>query len=389
MKTYALYVHIPFCSSRCSYCDFVTYTGQNARIPDYVQALVREISSLSRSLGSRLPISSVFFGGGTPSLLQPGQIREILTAVDQDLGELTGAEITLEANPESLKLTFLEGIRRAGVNRLSLGMQSAQPQLLKILDRNHSPEDVLSGVNRARRAGFANLSLDLIYGLPEQDLASWRATINQAISLQPNHLSLYSLTVERGTRISEHINQGLLSEPDVDQGAEMLELAERALAEAGFLQYEIANWAQPGFQSRHNLAYWRMMPYLGIGVAAHGFAAGVRTENVSDLNAYLDSLARGEAADAVFPRTPATARYREVDLDTEMDEVMIMGLRLTEEGVSRKSFHRRFNRDLETIYREPIRELLDTGLLEWAGERLRLTAKGRMLGNRVFSYFLR
>lgn len=389
MKTFAIYVHIPFCSSRCSYCDFVTYTGQNLRIPEYVRALIREISSLSQSAGDRLPISSVFFGGGTPSLLESSQIRDILVAVDQELGQLTGAEVTLEANPETLELSFLEEINRVGVNRLSLGMQSSQSHLLKILDRKHSPEDVLAGTIWARRAGFENLSLDLIYELPEQDLDSWKATIEQALSLKPNHLSLYSLTVERGTRLSKSLKAGLLPWPDGDQGAEMLELAERLLREAGFQQYEIANWAQPGFQSRHNLAYWRMMPYLGIGAAAHGFADGVRTENVPDLNAYINCFARGEAADAVFPRTPATASSREVDLDTVMDETMIMGLRLTEEGVSRKDFQQRFHQDLEVVYQESLQELLDRGLLEWAGRRLRLTAKGRLLGNQVFSFFLR
>jgi oxygen-independent coproporphyrinogen-3 oxidase len=319
-------------------------------------------------------------------------VESILAACRESFEVHPSAEISLEANPGNLSLEQLAGLRRAGVNRLSLGMQSSRPNELDFLDREHDFTDVIRAVAWARQAGFASINLDLIFGLPEQALASWKLSLEDALRLRPDHLSLYGLTLEHGTPLGRWAERGLLPQPDQDSGADMYEWAEQRLADAGNFHYEISNWAQSGHACRHNLQYWRNLPYLGFGAGAHGYAGGARTANVLAPEAYIQRCSQPPAETGLrFPATPATASLTQIDVQTEIGETMMTGLRLTLEGVEAQAFARRFGKTLEEVFAAPIRRLTGLGLLEWAeqdGRRLRLTARGRLLGNRVFAEFI-
>jgi oxygen-independent coproporphyrinogen-3 oxidase len=393
---YSLYIHIPFCRHRCGYCDFNTYAGQEGLIGDYVSALCREIDLVAASAERTLTAHTVFFGGGTPSLLPADQIEHVLDTIRQSFRLLPEAEISLEANPGTLSQAYLQELRAVGVNRLSVGVQSANPAELRLLERQHDFRDAIQAVAWARRAGFDNLNLDLIFGLPEQRLETWQRTLQHALRLKPDHLALYALTLEHGTPFGRWAARGLLVEPDPDVAAAMYELAAERLAEAGFEQYEISNWGRRlphggVLACRHNLQYWRNLPYLGFGAGAHGYAAGFRTANVLAPAAYIRRCKAVGDPKRAFPRTPATNSLESIDEKTAMGETMMMGLRLTREGVSEEAFIKRFRQSLETVYGPEIRSLQEAGLLEWAvngDRRLRLTPRGRLLGNQVFYRFI-
>lgn len=391
---YSLYLHIPFCRHRCGYCDFNTTAGLEALIPAYVDALRREIRLAGEAAGERLPVHTVFFGGGTPSLLPTEAVAGILDEIREHFEVLAGAEISLEANPGTVSFEALQGLWAAGINRLSFGMQSADPAELAFLERQHDVFDVFRAVEWSRGAGFTNLSLDLIFGLPGQRLDGWARTIETALLLKPEHLSLYALTVEEGTPLHRWVRRGLAPLPDDDLAAEMYELASKRLESAGFEQYEISNWAardkrERDLSCRHNLQYWRGLPYLGFGAGAHGYAGGVRTANVNGVRAYIQACQN--AAAAVFPAGPAAIARDRLTARAEMQEMMMVGLRLTKEGVSAAGFLQRFGMPLEDVFQRQIQKLVAAGLLEWEGENksaLRLTKRGRLLGNRVFMEFV-
>ncbi len=395
MDPYSIYLHIPFCQHRCGYCDFNTYSGLDSLIPRYVDALCQEIQFLSGSMERALPVHTIFFGGGTPSLLPPNELEKILQTLDSVFTLQSGLEVTLEANPGTLSQAYLSDLRSLGVNRLSLGVQSAHPEELLLLERQHDYLDVIQAVTWAHLAGFDNLNLDLIFGLPGQELPAWQGTLNLALGLHPQHISLYALSVEHGTPLSHWVGRGLLADPDPDVQADMYEWASERLDRAGYGQYEISNWglevAGGEIQAcRHNLQYWRNLPYLGLGAGAHGFASGMRTADVLAPAAYIQRMGLSSPG-LSFPRTPATQSAQLVDQSTEIGETMMMGLRLTREGVSRVSFLERFGLDLEGHFHKEISELVSVGLLEWAGEGneiLRLTTRGRLLGNQVFMRFI-
>jgi len=419
--TYSLYLHIPFCRHRCAYCDFNTYAGQQSLIPAYVKALCREIQVVGRGGGSvgfqddsgtAGAIHTVFFGGGTPSLLSPAHFDSILSTIRANGRLHPEAEITIEANPGTVGLSTLRALRSLGVNRISFGVQSANPEELRMLEREHSFLDVIRAVEWARKAGFEDLNLDLIYGLPEQRTATWRATVERAVDLHPEHLSLYALTLEHGTPFGRWAARGLLPLPDPDLAAEMYEWASDHLALEGYVQYEISNWgldsrmkrtggtlpsgltSAPSHACRHNLQYWRGLPYLGVGAGAHGYVGGVRYSNVLRIKTYLDRLEmRDTAASSTFPLSPAAVNQHRNTPREDMDEFMLTGLRLTREGVSADEFQRRFDCQLEERYGTEIRRFVDLGLLELLdegsdGARVRLTPRGRLLGNQVFMSFV-
>lgn len=393
---YSLYLHIPFCTHRCGYCDFNTYAGLESLIGPYVDALVLEIAWPAAALGQHLPVHTVFFGGGTPSLLPSQEIGRILDAIQRNFTLTTDVEITLEANPGTLTPVYLADLRSQGVNRLSLGVQSAIPEELRLLERQHDYLAVVQAVTWARRAGFDNLNLDLIFGLPGQSLFNWQHTVELGLGLQPEHFALYALTVEHGTPLAHWTQRGLVDEADPDLAADMYEWAQARLDQAGYGQYEISNWARRGAEKdhracRHNLQYWRGLPYFGFGAGAHGYVGGYRTANVLAPAAYIHRLTHPPEESLPYPRTPATASFLAIDRSTEIGETMMMGLRLTEEGVAAKTFLDRFGVPLEIEFGDKIEELRGAGLLEWAGkgrERLRLTTRGRLLGNQVFYHFI-
>jgi len=389
----SVYIHVPFCVRRCLYCDFITYAGQQAWLPAYVEAAIKEVHWLGSSRGElNDPAQTVYFGGGTPSLLSIGQVEALLAAVDLSFGLMENAEITLEANPGTLTLDYLRELRAIGVNRLSLGVQSFSDAELAQLGRIHTREEALQSILWAKQAGFENLSLDLIFGLPKQSLKAWEYNLQEAIKIHPEHLSLYNLIVEDGTPLAKQIANGEIPAPDDDVAADMYELTMDFLTSAGYEQYEISSWAtSPEFESRHNKAYWQMTPYLGVGAAAAGFAENVRTLNTPSIPEYVQRISTQRSA-LPYPRSAANREYTEVDGFTLMQESMMLGLRLTREGVSNAAFRARYGQDISAAFPEEVHRLLAKGLVEWVdfpdGLHVRLTRRGKMLGNQAFMEFV-
>jgi oxygen-independent coproporphyrinogen-3 oxidase len=391
---YSIYLHIPFCRHRCSYCDFNTYAGIADLIPAYTQALCREIQLLAERSAIPLPVKTVYFGGGTPSIMPLGELEWILSTLKKHFKLLPEVEITLETNPGTVSLDYLAGLVELGINRLSLGMQSADSAELRLLEREHEFSDVSQSVAWARKAGFENLNLDLIFGIPFQTLLTWQKTLNIALGLQPDHLSMYALTLEQGTPLQYQVEHDLLPAPDQDLAADMYEHAAELLGKSGFTHYEISNWACPDEEGRsmfcrHNLQYWRNLPYIGIGAGAHGYAGGFRTANVLSPSDYIRRCMEGQSQ--TFPRTPATVEVIQVERQAEIAETMMMGLRLIQEGVSNKTFQERFGEKLDEVFGDEINRLCSLGLLEWSGiggDILRLSPEGYLLGNQVFIEFV-
>ncbi|HXF68837.1 MAG TPA: radical SAM family heme chaperone HemW, partial [Thermoflexus sp.] len=290
-----------------------------------------------------------------------------------------GVEITMEANPSGLSIAYLEGVRGLGVNRISFGMQSAHPQELRLLRRDHTFEEARDHITMARAAGFANLNVDLIYGLPGQALSQWQETLEAVLALSPEHLSAYALIVEERTTLQRWIREGRVPAPDPDRTAEMYEWTRERMAKAGYRHYEISNWARPGYESQHNTVYWRYEPYIGFGAGACSFIDGRRWVNVMHPKEYIHRVERGETL---------IVEEERLDRRTQMAEMIILGLRLVEEGVEDARFRARFGEGILDVYGSVVAELEDLGLAEWDGTRLRLTQRGILLGNQVFWRFL-
>lgn len=394
----AVYVHIPFCVQRCTYCDFNSYAGLLHLRPTYTAALKYEIQLWAERYRN-LQATSLYFGGGTPSLLTLENIPVALNTLRRHLNLSPEAEVTFEANPGTLGLENLAALRQAGVNRLSLGIQSAHDDELLMLGRIHNWADAVQAVSLVRQTGFKNLSLDLIYGLPGQTLARWLQTLDKVLALGPQHLSLYALTLEPGTPLAEAVATGELPAPDSDLSADMYEAAAARLQQAGFWQYEISNWARaealfpeaewaPPPQGKtemmspwvcqHNLIYWRNTPWLGLGAGAHSWFRQQRWSNLRHPHSYIQTLNES--------RLPGI-EHEFISLSLEMGETLMMGLRLCE-GVTETRFKRRFGVGLEEVFGETLARLSKVGLLSWDGTCVRLTSRGRLLGNQVFGEFL-
>jgi putative oxygen-independent coproporphyrinogen III oxidase len=288
-----IYVHVPFCVTRCGYCDFNAYEGLDALKPAYVAALHRELDLVATDRAGE-SVSSIFFGGGTPSTLAPDELRDLLTSIRGRFHVRPSAEVTMEANPETVSVERLVAARSAGFDRLSMGAQSFDASVLATLERTHSPDGVAAAVRAAREAGFENVNLDLIYGADGETIESWARTLEEAVALGPEHISAYALTIESATPLGRRVSAGLTPAPDPDLQADMFELACDALAAAGFGHYEVSNWARAGFECRHNLGYWERRPCVGIGAGAHSSSGRRRWWNVRRPEAYLDMVARGE-----------------------------------------------------------------------------------------------
>lgn len=420
---YSLYLHIPFCSHRCAYCDFNTYAGQASSIPAYVDALTRELESLGKAAPADLEVGTVFFGGGTPTLLSASQFKLIVGAIRANFQVNEGVEMTTEANPGTVSERDLAAIRELGINRISFGAQSANAEELRMLERQHSFLDVRMAVSAARRSGFNSINVDLIYGLPEQSLETWQITVGRVLELQPDHISAYALTLEHGTPFGHWSARGLIPMPDADLAADMYEWISAELGTEYYVHYEISNWAREGHACRHNLQYWRGLPYLGLGAGAHGYANGYRYSNVLRIRTYIGRLGRNaEAAtrgfDAnglaslesgtpppSFPFSAAMVNQHKQTSEDEIEEFMINGLRLTREGIAAADYRARFGCDVRDQFPEELRELGRLGLIECVparslgsnsaaalcqdeSELIRLTSRGRLLGNQVFLRFL-
>ena len=391
----SLYIHIPFCLSKCPYCDFNTYQGMEHLIEPLVAAAEQEIRLWGEILGGPA-VATIFFGGGTPSYIPIDDLAHILQASRESFQIEPGAEITLEANPGDLTPEKLGAMLEMRANRLSIGMQSLEDSLLSLLGRRHSAQEAIDSYRLALQAGFPNVNLDLMYGLPTQSMGQWQSTLDMILELRPHHLSLYCLTLEKGTPMEHRVSSGDLPQPDPDLAADMYLHAEEVLADAGYHHYEISNWCLPGHQCRHNMTYWLNQAYLGIGPGAHSSVHGYRFHDVTSPRQYID-LVRNWATRGT---TPAQSLNEEtlgsidpiggierIDERTAMAETMFLGLRLLD-GIGMNGFRERHGADLSAVYGREIQELTEQGLLEQGEGLLRLTGKGRLLANQVFLRFL-
>lgn len=374
--TAGVYLHIPFCKSRCSYCDFATdvYRDSGA-VERYVDAICAEIGTSKAEITPF--VDTIYFGGGTPSLLTPAQLERILEAVRARFEVAGDAEITVEMNPATVTPEKLTGYRALGVNRASFGVQTFNDRDLKLLARGHDANDARNTFKMLRDAGFSNISFDLIIGLPGQTLEDWQRNLDEALALDPEHLSLYILEVHEATPLAEQIRSGRRTAPDEELAAEMYEHLLDRIAATEFEQYEISNFAKPGFASRHNTKYWRLEPVHGFGVSAHSFDGKARYWNVRDTAAYVDAVAGGRSAEA---------GRDEIDPARFASEFAFLNLRLTR-GLSLVKYQQRTGIDLEREYATDLERLADAGLIEINGDVLRLTRRGMLFSNEVFAVF--
>ena len=375
-RPFGFYVHVPFCRVRCGYCDFNTYTaeelGPGASRATYADAALAEVRSARRVLGEvDVPVATVFLGGGTPTLLSPDDLGRILRAIDDEFGLAPGAEVTTEANPDSVDAAGLARLREVGFTRISFGMQSAVPGVLATLDRTHDPLRVPDVVGWARAAGFEQLSLDLIYGTPGESLADWQTSLEAALACSPDHVSAYSLIVEDGTALARRVRRGELRMPDEDDLADKYVLADERLTAAGLGWYEVSNWARDdASRCRHNLLYWTGGDWWGVGPGAHSHVGGVRWWNVKHPAAYAERLAAG--------RSPAQAR-EVLDDESRRVERVLLELRLRE-GLAGEV--------LDAAGRAAVPDLVARGLLTEERDRLVPTRTGRLLADAVVRQLL-
>ncbi len=374
-----LYIHVPFCIKKCLYCDFTSYPLSGPAVKSYLESLIREINLYGTALADEDKIiTSIFFGGGTPTTLPAASFKTVLNAVRSSFFLAAGCEVTVEANPGTVDGACLTELRQAGVNRLSIGVQSFHDRLLGVLGRIHSAAQAVQAVQLARKAGFDNLNLDFIFGIPGQTNHDWRETLHRAVEIAPEHIAAYSLQLEEGTPLAQAAERGAICVCPEETELTMYQDAVAFLTAHGYSHYEISNFARPGKQCAHNLVYWLNQPYLGLGPAAHSLIKGVRFANDISLAGYCDRLSREEYP--VENRTGLTVA-------DEMSETVFLGLRLTA-GVDLNQFYRRFGRRAEDIYRNEIAGLIQKGLLEISEGSLRLTTKGLPLANVVFREFV-
>ena len=376
MTAAGLYVHIPFCSSRCSYCDFATGLYQTELAERYVRALVQEIRS-SQYAGET--VDTIYFGGGTPSLLAPAQLECILATLHDRFKTAADAEITLEINPGSATPEKLRAFRSLGINRASFGAQTFDDAELAKLGRSHNAADALRTFGDLRDAGFANVSFDLIAGLPGQTLDGWQRNIKQALDLAPEHLSFYLLEVHSDTPLAEHIRRGIQPQPDDDLASVMYEWMLEEAAAAGYEHYEISNLCRPGFQARHNVKYWTAAPYYGFGCSAHSFDGKTRRwANHREVLKYVEMVESGAS--------PVVEEQQLTEIEVRA-EAVFLGLRLMH-GIDLRRFRELFGVDLSDEHLETLDQYRKAGLLELDGDLIRLTRRGALLSNEVFAAFV-
>jgi oxygen-independent coproporphyrinogen-3 oxidase len=379
-----LYVHIPFCTAKCGYCDFNSYAKQEHLVPSYTQSLLREAQLWQAATAGRA-VETVFFGGGTPSLMPIEEMRTLIDGLRGAFDIAPDAEVTLEANPGSIDEPYLCGLRDLGVNRLSIGVQSFHDDELRALDRLHNAQHARDAFAAARAAGFDNVNIDLIFGLPEQPLERWQQTLEQAIALSPDHLSCYALTVEDGTPLANAVERGRTPAPDGDAQADHYEWTRERLARAGYQQYEISNWSRPLRRCRHNLIYWQAREYLGLGAGAHSYLDGVRFSTAKLPQQYqtlVDESFDARSSDGDVPMRQVVSGET-ITRELAMVDALVLGLRLIE-GVDLASFRDRFGVDALDAFSEQLDVPLSARLVEAVDGRLRLTERGLLLSNEVF-----
>ncbi|MFZ5646675.1 MAG: radical SAM family heme chaperone HemW [Bacillota bacterium] len=374
-----LYIHVPFCIRKCRYCAFTSYPVNEGEVFNYIDALSREIGIRAGMLSpEERKVDTVYMGGGTPTCLPVKVLGTLFETVYSHFDVSHDAEISVEANPGTVDGYKLAVLGEHGVNRISIGIQACQPELLHVLGRIHSFEEAVNSFNQARDRGFDNINVDLIFGIPGQSFEQWRECLNRVAGLMPDHISAYGLHLEEGTPLFESAEKGRVEPCPEDLEADMYKYLVDCLKSRGYVHYEISNFALPGRLCRHNLRYWLNRDYLGLGPAAHSFMAGRRFSNEPLLRRYADKLSAG-----VLPE----CREEEMDLENEMSETVFLGLRLVE-GLDRGEFRERFGKSVEEVYGAQIKHLAGLGLIEADERRIRLTEKGLLLGNIVFAEFV-
>lgn len=378
MNSAGLYIHIPFCRSRCSYCDFATGIYETSLTERYVRALLKEIGEWSEIEVPRR-VDTIYFGGGTPSLLSPAQLSAIREAIQSRFDVEVDAEVTMEMNPGTVSPEGLSEFRRMGINRASFGAQTFDDRELARLGRSHTTEDTTNTFHQLRAAGFDNVSFDLIAGLPGQSLAGWNHNLDRALALKPEHLSFYLLEVHEGTPLAEHIRKGIQPRPDDDLATEMYEVMLARADASGYEHYEISNLSRPGFESRHNTKYWIGAPYYGFGCSAHSYdGKNRRWSNERDVARYVALVEQG--------RKPVVERV-ELTPEEVRAEAVFLGMRMMR-GVSVNRYQKMFGIDLRESHQTELARFLDAGLIDFDGDLLRLTRSGALLSNEVFATFV-
>ena len=370
MSNIGLYLHIPFCLKKCAYCSFYSLPGRQ-HLDRYLAAVTRQL----RQSSSERPLTSIFFGGGTPTMLPPESLRQLLIECRQQFSCTEDAEISIEVNPATVDFPTLHILRRAGFNRLSIGVQSFQDVELQQLGRPHTAADAVQTIRLAREAGFSNIGLDLMYGLPGQTLPAWQDTLAQALRLAPQHLSIYELTIEEGTPFAQQQERGGLHLPDEDCVLRMLETTQQTSSHAGLHRYEISNYAQPGCECRHNLNYWRNGEWIGLGPSAVSSIAGTRRTAVADVAEFCRRMESGQQV---------WLEQETLEPETAFRESVVIGLRMTA-GISLTELRQRFGFDAEVYYGATLARLISLGMLEITKGHLRLTAQGLLLANTVMA----
>ena len=370
----SFYIHIPYCAKRCGYCDFNTYTPSELKSGDldslsssYIDSAIKEIEMAAQVVGSAT-IPTIFFGGGTPSLLPAAQLARVIEAIRGRFTLDKDIEITLEANPDSLTQEFLDEIKSAGATRISMGMQSAVGSVLKVLDRTHNPESVGRAVSMVRAAGFEHVSVDLIYGSPGETIDDWRRSLEYALALDIDHISAYALIVEKGTKLAAQINRGELTMPPDDQSADKYLLADQLFEAAGFNWYELSNWSKPGGQCRHNIAYWDGSFWWGVGAGAHSYLNGKRWWNVKHPSSYQEKILQGQSPEL---------SHEILTPENLSDEFIMLQIR-RREGI--------LHNHLSSVQIAKAEEFLSSGFLDsasWQDMRLVLSRDGRLIADKI------
>ena len=390
-----LYVHVPFCKTKCPYCDFNTYQGIENLMEPFLPALTTEVECWGETL-DHPAVKSVFFGGGTPSYLPPGYIEKILASIQESFKVDPAAEITIEANPGDLDEAACAGILAQGVNRLSIGVQSLDNGLLNLLGRRHQASEAVQAFEAARQAGFDNVNLDLMYGLPNQSMDQWRQTLDALAELAPEHISLYALTLEEGTPMHRWAEEGKIPEPDPDLAADMYLYARESLASAGYHHYEISNWSLPGRACEHNVVYWENGPYLGVGPGAHSRLGDYRFWTILSPRDYNNKAAAwadagvmpvNELVEDALQAVPTLEGWEHLSQEITCSETMFLGLRLLD-GLRLSKASARAGVDLAKKFQAPIQECIQLGLLEQDGDCLKLTKPAYLIANQAFMRFL-
>jgi oxygen-independent coproporphyrinogen-3 oxidase len=367
------YLHIPFCRKKCPYCDFYSITENDVHISTFVEAAILEINKSAESDFGRLIYDSIYIGGGTPSLLDPADIERLLDNIRANYNIDDDSEITLECNPSSLTENKIQGFRKAGINRISLGIQSFSDKHLITLGRLHNSAEAVQSYRMIKEAGYENVSIDLIYGIPDQTISAWESDLETAIELGPRHISAYNLIIENGTEFDRLLEQGKLDLPSDDEQSEMYDLLNSKLNKAGYQRYEISNFAKPGFECRHNLKYWTGKPYMGSGPSAVSFDGGTRRKNKADITEYIKSIQSG--ADI-----PADTEI--IDRETALEESIISGLRMAS-GLSVDFLKRQFNYDILREKGGAIELLIAENMIVIEGGHIKLTDKALFISDSV------